>query len=73
MTEAIGEARTRPRRNRKTMTTTHTAREAVAAALAALRSLPGWQGVSSNYGDCVEHLDDLAADLAEHGWQELAD
>jgi hypothetical protein len=55
------------------MTTTHTAREAVAAALAALRSLPGWQAVSSNYGDCVEHLDDLAADLAERDWQELAD
>lgn len=72
MTTAIGEARTRPRRNRKTMDNTHTAREAVAAALAALRSLPGWQNVSSSYGDCIEHLDDLAADLDENDWQELA-
>jgi hypothetical protein len=54
------------------MDPTQHARDAVAAALAALRSLPGWQNVSSSYGDCIEHLDDLAADLDENDWQELA-
>ncbi len=47
-------------------------RTAALEAIQALQSLPNWEQIAAVYGGLDEHLQDLADDLQESGWDDLA-